>query len=387
MQYLTSGESHGKKLNIIIEGAPYGVSLSEEDINYELKRRSKGPGRSVRQDIEKNICSIISGISNNKTTGNPICVEIANPNFDDFSDDYSNNQNNDEKFIPRPGHADLNGVMKYNMDDYSEVAQRASARETAARVVAGVVAKNILVELGCEVYSYVVSIGSISIEENNTLMSEHLPKQADIAISKVLCPDMVATQEILSQIERAKKAGDTLGGSFKIIATGVLPGLGSYSQGYERIDSKLAASIVSVPSVKSVEFGNIEHAHVSVGSSVVDQIHHDPVNGSISRITNYSGGIEGGLTNGMPIVIKAAAKPIPTTTRPLKTINLQSMEDITNSSKIRSDTCVVPNVAIICENEVAWVLANEYLRKFGNDSMNDIKYAVDAYKQRLKTFK
>lgn len=376
MRYLTAGESHGEKLVVIIDDVPSGVSLTEKDINFELKRRSEGPGRSTRQDSEANTCNITSGISNGRTTGNPVSVEIAN-----FAGEHKSNSS-----VVRPGHADLNGVIKYNFDDCENVAERASARETAARIVAGVIAKNMLAEFNVEVYGYTVSIGSVSIKLEETNMPQTLPDMSSIAMSEVMCPDGKATEKILKQISRAAEEGDSLGGSLRIVAVGLIPGLGGYSQGYSRLDSCLAAAVTSVPSVKEVSFGSADFVSANVGSAGIDQIQKD-ANGGFIRKTNYAGGLEGGMTNGMPLVIGAKVRPCPTIKKPVRTIDLETMNEVSNTSDKRSDVCVVPNVAVVCESEVALTLANAYMDKFGHDSLSDIKFAVDAYKHRINEMK
>lgn len=375
MQYLTAGESHGEKLVVIVNDVPCGIGLSEKEIIFELKRRSKGPGRSSRQSSETNTCKIASGVSKGKTTGNPVCVEI--PNFTQQP------QTND--FIARPGHADLNGAIKYNFDDCENVVERASARETAARIVAGVVAKNMLAELEVEVYGYVTSIGSVSIKVDETNMPETLPDMSSIAMSDVMCPDPKASEKIVKQIQRAIDAGETLGGSIRLVAVGLVPGLGGYSQSYDRLNSKIAAAVASVPSVKEVAFGSAAFVSDNIGSLGIDNI--IKTNTGFARKTNYSGGIEGGMTNGMPLVMSAMVRPCPTLRKAVDTIDLETMKEINFVSDKRSDVCVVPNVAVVCENELALTLANAYLDKFGRDSLSDIKFGVDAYKHRIDEMK
>lgn len=376
MRYLTAGESHGKKLVIIIDEVVAGVKLNSDDIDFELKRRSSGPGRSSRQNTESNKSNIVSGVVNGKTTGNPVCVEIYNC-FEEAKE---------EDFIPRPGHADLNGIIKYNFDSCKNVSERASARETAASVVAGVLAKNILAEFGAEVFGFVSSIGSVSIDFNPANMFSDIPSQADVAMSTIMCPDQECSNLMTEQIERAKENGDSLGGSFIIVSTGVVPGLGSYSQSCHRLNSKISSAISGVPSVKSVEIGSADYMCGNVGSASADQIVKDD-NGGFVRLSNYSGGIEGGLSNGMPIVVKAKVKPVPSIKRAVKTVDLNNMQEISYKNNRRFDVCVVPNACVVAENQLAFVLVNEYIKKFGCDNLNDIKYNLDIYKQRYKLIK
>lgn len=375
MKFLSAGESHGKKNVVIIDDVPCGINLSEKDINFELKRRSEGLGRSLRQDQETNLCRIVSGVDEGKTTGNPVCIEVENNgdgNFEEFN-------------IARPGHADLNGVIKYNFDSVKNVVERASARETVSRVAAGTLAKNFLAEIGVEVYSYVVCVGSAVLEEPLTNLMSDIPSQTEIAMSEVMCPDKKISEKIIEQITRAANEGDSLGGKIKVVSVGLVPGLGGYSQGYSRIDSKLAKAMLSVPSVKTFEIGSAVYQSKNVSSASLDMIEINEHNGAFYRSTNYSGGIEGGMTNGMPLILSASVKPVPTINKTVKTIDLDNFSQVNLTCKTRSDICVVPNVAVICESEIAIVLANEYQDKFGHDSIVDIKFAVDAYKQRIKS--
>ena len=370
MRYLTAGESHGEKLVVIVEGVPSGIGLSEKEINFELKRRSKGPGRSSRQSEESNLAKIVSGVSASKTTGNPVCVEIENS----FSDAEVNH------YVMRPGHADLPGVLKHNFDDAQHVSERASARETAARLVAGVIAKNMLAEFGVEVYGYVDQIGNVAMKEDLTNMN--LPEMSAIAMSEVSCPDAKASAAMLKLIDRAEKAGDTLGGGVKLVAVGLLAGLGGYSQGDSRLDSKIAGAVASVPSVKEVSIGSASFMSQNFGSDVSDFMHKGE--GSIVRESNFSGGLEGGMTNGMPLIVGAKVRPVPTLHKQHQTVDLENGAEISWQSDRRSDVCVVPSVAVICETELALCLANAYLDKFGHDAMCDIMPAVEAYKTRVK---
>lgn len=314
MHYLTAGESHGEKLVVIVDGVPSGIGLSEKEINFELKRRSKGPGRSSRQDEESNIAKIISGVADGKTTGNPVSVEIPNAATDaEFND-----------FVMRPGHADLPGLVKHGFNDAKNVSERASARETAARLVAGVIAKNMLAEFGVEVYGFVSEIGNVVMKLDATNMS--LPDMSAIAMSEVMCPDAKASAGMLKLIDRAAKAGDTLGGAINIVAVGLTPGLGGYSQGGSRLDSKLAGAVASVPSVKEVSFGSTAFMSQNYGSDVADYMHKS--GSGITRETNYSGGLEGGMTNGMPLFVGARVKPVPTLAKQHQTVDMENGSEI-----------------------------------------------------------
>lgn len=378
MRYLTAGESHGNKLVVIVDDVPSGIKLDKSDIEFELKRRSKFAGRSGRQEIEDNSCEIISGIKDGKTTGNPVSVEIYNQCSDASEDE--------EDYFPRPGHADLNGVIKRNFDSCWNVSERSSARETAARIVSGVIAKNFLADLNVEVFSWVESIGSVDANILKGGADIQLPLQSDIEISKVMCPDEQATVDMIDQINRADASGETLGGKLTLVAKGLIPGIGGYSQAYDRLDSKISSAVFSVPSVKGVEIGDIAFSHKNVGSVSIDNLSEDS-NNPVSRHTNYAGGIEGGMTNGMPVVLKVFVKPVPSVKKPVKTIDLKSMNLTDHTCDKRSDVCAVPGVAVVCESELALVLANEYQNKFGHDDIKEIKYAYDSYVQRIKSFK
>lgn len=379
MKYLTAGESHGEKINVIVDDVPFGIPLCEDDVDFDLVRRSKTYGRSSRQDAETNACKITSGVKDGYTTGAPINIEIFNASSK--KEDVA-----DEAYMPRPGHADLNAVIKYNLDDCDIVAERASARETAARVAAGTVAKNLLAELGAEVYSYVWAIGSEKIKEKPSFRLDDLPCQAQIAMSKVMCPDEEISQKMMEQIDRASKVGDTLGGGFRLVAVGLVPGLGAYTQACKRINSKIFAAISSIPSVKAVEIGDACFISENVGSAVADAISFDEA-GNLVRTSNYCGGVEGGMTNGMPLIVTGKVKPVPSYKRTSRTIDLRTMEQIVHQCNRRSDVCVVPSIAVVSEAELAIVLANEYMLKFGCDTINEIKFSLDSYKQKIKSMK
>ena len=371
MKYLTAGESHGEKISVIVDGVPSGVGLSENDINFELKRRSSGPGRCSRQDEESNSAKIVSGLTDGLTNGNPVCVEIEN----------TASVNEENNYVVRPGHGDLAGLMKHNFENFESVAERTSARETAARIVAGVISKNLLASFGVEVYGYVSSIGSAKMKEDLTNMPGTLPDMTSIGISEVLCSDAKASQNMLKQIEKAKNAGDSLGGAITLTCVGAVAGLGGYSQGYDRIDSKIAQAVMSVPSVKEICIGSADYVCEKLGSEALDLIHKTET--GISQDTNYSGGIEAGMTNGMPVVVRAKVKPVPTIAKEMPAIDLETGKEISWASDRRSDVCVVPNVAVVCESELAFVIANAYLEKFGSDCLEDIILAVDSYKTRI----
>ena len=284
---------------------------------------------------------------------------------------------------PRPGHADLVGALKTNTDDCRDVLERASARETAARVAAAGIARELLAALGVEVFSYVVSIGDVALDEGDPTAAALSYKPLDIELSEVRCPDADATERMKAAIDAARGTGESLGGTFRVVATGLVPGLGSYASGPDRLTSRIGAALFSIPAIKGVEFGLGFEAARRPGSQVHDPIALDRERGFV-RESNNAGGLEGGMTTGMPLVVTAAMKPIPTLMKPLSTVNLDTLEP-EQASKERSDVCAVPAAAVVAEGEVAFALANAYLEKFGGDSLADIKAAIKAYRKRLWT--
>lgn len=387
MKYMTAGESHGAQLTAIVEGIPAGLRISEESINADLARRQSGYGRGDRQLIESDTVRITSGLRFGRTIGSPVTFVIDNDDWDNWAplmaplgDEPADLR---RETTPRPGHADLVGALKIDSCDCRDVLERASARETAARVAAAGVARELLADLGVEVFSYVTSIGQAKFNEKNPLMLAPDYKPLEIEFSDVRCPNGAATDAMCLEIDKARNLGESLGGTFRVIARGLLPGLGGYATASERLTSQLGAALFSIPAIKGVEFGLGFEAASLPGSSVHDPIQLDPMFG-FTRASNNAGGLEGGMTTGMPLIVTCAMKPIPTLMKPLETIDLDSLEPA-EASVERSDICAVPACAVIAECEVAFVLANAYLDKFGHDNMADIRANVAAYKQRLKT--
>ncbi|RDB58589.1 chorismate synthase [Paraeggerthella hongkongensis] len=387
MRYLTAGESHGPCLTAIVEGVPAGLKISEKQINIDLARRQAGYGRGGRQKIETDTVEVTSGVRFGRTLGTPIALVVRNRDWQNWTDRMAAFGDTPSDLVrevcPRPGHADLVGALKTNTDDCRNILERASARETAARVAAAGIAREFLADLGVEVFSYVTSIGSAVFEEPDPLMSAADYKPLAIETSEVRCPDEVATQAMKAEIDRAKDAGESLGGTFRVVVRGLLPGVGGYATAEDRLTSRLGASLFSIPAIKGVEFGLGFEAARRVGSQVHDPIALDGKAGFV-RTSNNAGGLEGGMTTGMPLIVTAAMKPIPTLMTPLETVNLDTLE-VEEASKERSDTCAVPACAVVAESEVSFVLADAYLQKFGCDNMADIKAAVKAYRQRLRT--
>ncbi|WP_417135356.1 chorismate synthase [Rubneribacter badeniensis] len=387
MRYLTAGESHGPCLTAIVEGVPAGLKISESQINTDLARRQSGYGRGGRQKIEHDVVQVVSGVRFGRTTGAPVALIVRNRDWENWQERMApfGGPPSDLKreVTPRPGHADLVGALKTDTDDCRNILERASARETAARVAAAGIAREFLADLGVEVFSYVTSIGDARFEEDDPLM--HAPDYKPLAIetSEVRCPDEAATEAMKATIDRAKEAGESLGGTFRVVATGLVPGVGGYATAGDRLTSRIGGALFSIPAVKGVEFGLGFEAARRPGSRVHDPIELDPQAGFV-RASNNAGGLEGGMTTGMPLIATVAMKPIPTLMTPLSTVNLDTLE-AEEASKERSDTCAVPACAVVAESEVAFVLAEAYLEKFGRDAMVDIKAALRAYRQRLKT--
>ena len=378
-RFLTSGESHGKCLNAIIEGVPAGFKISEDFINNELKRRQVGYGRGKRMQIESDTCEIKSGVRFGRTTGAPICLEIVNKDFDNWRIPMSVKEvdlkNRDilklvaEKSFTkvRPGHADFAGAIKYQLEDLRDVLERSSARQTAIEVAVGAIAKSILKEFFIIGFSHVTQIGNIKADvlpQSYTLLKESAEH------SELRCADDIATDMMKEAIDKAKNDGDTLGGKFEVIFGNLPVGLGSHVHWDRKIDGKIAQAIMSIPAVKSVESGMGAEAAELRGSKTHDEVFI--ADNKIYRKTNNAGGIEGGMTNGEPIVVKAVMKAIPTLRTPLKTVDLYKKEQ-TEAHFERSDTCAVPACAVVAEARIAWIIAEEFLEKFGGDSLNEIK--------------
>ena len=387
MHYVTAGESHGPCLTAIVSGVPAGLKISEDAINSDLARRQAGYGRGGRQKIERDRVEVTGGVRFGRTIGSPVSLVIRNRDWENWTDRMAVFGDAPADLVrevtPRPGHADLVGALKTDTDDCRNILERASARETAARVAAAGIAREFLAELGVEVFSYVCSIGSARFEEEDPLMEAPDYKPLDIETSPVRCPDAEASEAMKAEIDRAKEAGESLGGSFRVVATGLLPGVGGYASADERLTSQLGAALFSIPAIKGVEFGLGFECAERPGSQVHDPIVLDEKQGFL-RSSNNAGGLEGGMSTGMPLIVTAAMKPIPTLMKPLATVNMDTLE-VEQASKERSDTCAVPACAVVAEAEVAMALANAYLQKFGEDNMTDIKASVAAYKQRLRT--
>ena len=394
IRFLTAGESHGKALTTIIEGFPANLPVKESYIDLHLKRRQMGYGRGGRMKLESDAAEILSGIRGGKTLGSPISLIINNNDWNNWLDimDIEKPYGKKSKVsIPRPGHADLVGISKYGFDDIRNSIERSSARETAARVAAGSIARKFLEEFGIKVGSYVESIGGVYSNKNfaETLFQNKIKrdfnawsmaKKADTSNVRVL--DKKHEQRIINKIKAAKKKGDTLGGTFVVVATGVPVGLGSFVHYDRRLDSAIAAAIMSINAVKGVEVGPGFKEAEQYGSKVHDEIIKNGEN--FTRKTNRAGGIEGGISTGLPIIVRAAMKPIATLMSPIESVDLSSMRKV-DARRERSDFVAVPACAVIGESMLAWVIAEHFLTKFGGDSMEETKDNFNNYTKKLFT--
>lgn len=375
LRFLTAGESHGKGLVAIVEGIPAGLSLSEDYIASDLKRRQGGYGRGGRMQIEKDRAEIISGVRHGLTIGSPISLLIWNKDWENWQENMSISPIEGE-IDPvtklRPGHADLAGVAKYNFDDIRPILERASARETTGRVAVGAIARRFLEEFGIEIHSHVTTIGGCWAGVSDPIDWEKVES------SPVRCADDEVEKEMIAAIDSAREAGDSLGGTFEVIADGVPIGLGSHVQWDRRIDGKIAQAIMSIHAVKSVEVG--------AGLALADlrgSEAHDVIEPGFVRPTNWAGGIEGGMTNGQPVVVQAAVKPIATISSPLPSIDLKTGEKVLAHFE-RADTCIVPAAGVIGEAMLGIILAEECLQKFGGDH---IKETVRNYRGYIASLK
>lgn len=385
MRFVTAGESHGPALTSIVSDVPAGIFVSSENINFDLARRQSGYGRGGRMKIERDTVSILSGVRFSHSIGSPITLQIRNRDWESWTECMAVEGVKGDAIVretsPRPGHADLVGVLKTDTDDCRDILERASARETAARVAAGGIARAFLAQMGVSVESYVTRIGSAAL--SGSFLAQYGPifDSATIEASECRCPDSATTETMKAAIDDARSAGESLGGHFVVFATGLVPGLGGYASSEARLTSRLGGAVFSIPAIKGVEFGMGFASGELPGSEVHDPIAYTAERG-IHRLSNNAGGLEGGMTTGEPLVLVASMKPIPTLMRPLKSIDLDTLEEV-DASKERSDVCAVPAAAVVAEAEVAMVLADAYLEKFGRDNITDILVARDAYLARI----
>ncbi len=381
MRYTTAGESHGRALVALLTGVPAGLAIDIDRINADLVRRQSGYGRGGRMAIENDRATILSGVRFGVSIGSPIAITIVNRDWDNWTDVMATagSQNASNRVVaPRPGHADLSGIQKTGSDDIRDVLERASARETAARVAAGGVAKALLSQVGVQVTSYVSAIGDVVLDSAEAAD----PDLSAARSSEVSCPDPATSERMMRAIDAARAAGESLGGVFTVTATGLVPGLGTYAEAEGRLDAQLAAAVMSIPAIKGFEIGDGFALAGVPGSRAHDEILYDAERG-FHRPTNHAGGLEGGMSNGEPLVVRAAMKPIPTLMTPLASVDIDTLEPV-DASRERSDVCAVPAAAVVAEAEVAFVLARAYLDKFGHDAMPDLLRARDAYLERLR---
>jgi len=381
LRLVTAGESHGPGLTCIVEGLPAGLVLDRAAIDRDLARRQLGHGRGGRMKIESDAAVVTAGVRHGRTLGGPVALGVANRDFANWEERMSPwpvEADVAEVHLPRPGHADLPGVQKYGLADVRDVLERASARETAARVAGGALAKAFLAAVGVEVRSHVVQIGSV-----------HAPLRGDLAAgdfdgvdaSPVRCLDAEASAAMVEEINALRKRNESIGGVFEVRAFGASPGLGSHVSWEERLDGRLAQAVVSIQAIKGVGMGEGFDLAGVPGSEAHDEIFFSDARG-FHRETNRAGGLEGGMTNGEPLVVRAAMKPLPTLTKPLRSVDIATREPA-EALRERTDSCTVPAAAVVGEAMVAFVLADAYRAKFGGDHVDDVVAAVRAYEDRI----
>jgi len=373
LRYLTSGESHGRSMLAIVDGIPAGLYVDKSIIDLELARRMLGYGRGLRMTMESDKVDILSGLRKDRTIGSPISLLVKNM---DHSIDKL-----EKVYEPRPGHADLSGILKYNLSDIRDVLERASARETVSRVAVGSLCKILLAEFGITVVSHVTAIGAVVSKAKNLTFEKIV---ASSIKSPVMCADAGASVNMCKEIDRAIAAGDTLGGIFEILIHGVPPGLGSYAQWDRRIDGSLARAIMSIQAVKGVDFGIGFKSAALRGSLVHDEIFYDKKRG-FYRKSNNAGGIEGGMTTGEDIIIKAVMKPISTLRKPLSSVDIRTKKRVMAATE-RSDVCAVPAAAVIGEAVSSIEIANALIEKFGGDSISEMRRNYGGYLAQVKRF-
>lgn len=383
-RYMTAGESHGPELTAITEGVPSGLSLEMEYIDQDLGRRQLGHGRGGRMKIETDTVQLTSGVRHGLTLGTPIAMRIENSDWKNWSEAMAAGKTEGSSKaevlkVPRPGHADLSGMQKYGLEDIRSVLERASARETAARVAVGAIARKLLAEFEIEVVSHVVSIGGVTADFADEPMRGDF---SQVDNSPVRCLDEQAAWDMVAAIDGARESGESLGGIFEVRVFGLVPGLGSYTTGPGRLGGRIGGALMSIPAIKGAEIGGGFKLAGMPGSQVHDEIYFEKKTG-YHRRTNNAGGLEGGMTNGETLVARACMKPIPTLTKPLRSVDVTSGKEEL-AFKERSDVCAVPAAAVVGEAMVAIELARAFLEKFGSDSMEDIKEAYLAYLRRLR---
>jgi chorismate synthase len=379
--FTTAGESHGPGLVAIVEGMPAGLELEREALDRDMARRQLGHGRGGRMKIETDTVEVRSGLRHGRTLGSPIAVLVANrdyANWEERMNPWPVDAAVEEVHLPRPGHADLVGAQKYGHSDIRNVLERASARETAARVAAGSIARGFLAALGVSVHSHVTQIASVKAPEQEDLGPEDFD---GVDEDPVRCLDPDASAAMVEEINRLRKANESLGGTFEVRAFGLVPGLGSHISWEDRLDGRLAGAVASIQSVKGVSIGEAWDVAGRPGSEAHDEIFWSEAGGYF-RETNHAGGLEGGMTNGQPLSVRAAIKPISTLTKPLRSVDTETKQPA-QALRERTDSTVVPAAAVVAEAMVCLVLARAYREKFGGDHIDDVHAALGAYQKRI----
>jgi chorismate synthase len=382
LRLITAGESHGPGLTCIVEGLPAGLELSPEDVTVDMARRQLGHGRGGRMKIERDSAEVTAGVRHGRTLGGPIALQVANrdyANWEERMNPWPVAEEVAEVHLPRPGHADLVGTQKYKQSDVRNILERASARETAARVAGGALCKAFLRALGVSVHSHVIQIASVHAPEP----TRALTAEDFVAVdeSPVRCLDADASRAMVREIDKLRKANESLGGVFEVQAFGLVPGLGSHVSWEERLDGRLAMAICSIQALKGVSLGDGFAVAGLPGSEAHDEIFFSEERGYY-RETNRAGGLEGGMTNGSPLLVRGAMKPLPTLTKPLRSVDTATHEPAA-ALRERTDSCTVPAAGVVGEAMVAYVLTEAYRQKFGGDHIDDVIEAVRAYEQRI----
>jgi chorismate synthase len=408
LRLITAGESHGPGLTCIVEGLPAGLALSAQELDADMARRQLGHGRGGRMKIEKDSAEVVAGVRHGRTLGGPIALRVANRDYANWEERMSPwpvAEEIPEVHLPRPGHADLVGTWKYKQSDVRNILERASARETAARVAGGALAKAFLRVLGVEVRSHVVQIASVHAPASGQAgalgsaggqagaagqagdagasgaRALTVEDFAEVDSSPVRCLDADASRAMVAEIDRLRKANESLGGVFEVQVFGITPGLGSHVSWEERLDGRLAQAILSIQAMKGVSIGDAFAVAGAPGSEAHDEIFYDPARGYY-RKTNRAGGLEGGMTNGEPVIVRGAMKPLPTLTKPLRSVDIATHEPA-EALRERTDSCTVPAAGVVGEAMVAFVLADAYRSKFGGDHIDDVQAALRAYEERI----
>ncbi|MFL5819521.1 MAG: chorismate synthase [Solirubrobacteraceae bacterium] len=381
LRFTTAGESHGPGLTCIVEGLPAGLRLEPDDLNRELTRRQLGHGRGGRMKIEKDAAIVSAGIRHGRTIGSPVALQVVNrdyANWEERMNPWPVEARIEEVHLPRPGHADLAGTQKFGFTDVRDVLERASARETAARVAGGALAKVFLRTLGVRIFSHVTQINTVRAPLRHDLGPEDFEHVDE---SPVRCLDPATGQAMVDEIDRLRKANESLGGIFEVRAFGLVPGLGSHVSWHERLDGRLGGAVLSIQAMKGVGIGEGFELAGKPGSEAHDEIFWEAERGYF-RETNRAGGLEGGMTTGEPLVVTAAMKPLPTLTKPLRSVDTATKEPAP-ALRERTDATTVPAAGVVGEAMVAFVLADAYRRKFGGDHIEDVLTAVRVYKERI----